>query len=200
MSNASSYDFGSSDPESQEIVETFIDGEGREVEITRHAVKQWIKRSSDKFTDYDLSDAWEDSVSVGFSGATAKLFCPDDLVILMQGRRIRTAKSIHRSNLNTQHLTECSDCGYLRDGRVCSWCNHRLVATSNTDPELIGATSALADTQCSECTDDATHTVFWFTEDGLGVAARCDGHGHPSDADDSRKWAGELSAGRLPTE
>jgi transcription elongation factor Elf1 len=189
---SSSYDVGSNDAESKEIADTFIDRNSREIEITTHAIKQWIARTSEKFTDYELKDAWEDAVSVGYSGATAKLFCPEDLVILMRGRRIRTAKKIHHANLTTDHLAECSDCGYLNESRICPWCNHRLVATSNTDPELIGSTSAIVNDECSECGADATHSTLWYTEDGLMITANCHGHGHFTDADYSRKWAEEV--------
>lgn len=191
----SSYDKGSKDPQSENIVDRFVDDDGQKLEVTKHAVNQWKKRSSEEKTHYPLETAWDEAVSVGMEGAgKSRLFCPEDLVLISNGSRIRTAKKIHRQNLNTDHLKECADCGYLTDPSRfnCPWC-----AGGDTTAEFIGACSAIVDESCYDCGANATHSLFEFFDGVIEARASCNTCGEPSDARYDTEWAHEITDAEL---
>ena len=105
------------------VVIDHVDGR----EITRHAARRWRTRSSAE-SPVSIKDAWKRSIPVGCDSIKkqARLYPPDDILILYSSHRLHTAVPVGNRTIDTAHLKQCTDCGqYWNPAETdeCPWCD-----------------------------------------------------------------------------
>lgn len=95
--------------------------------VTAHAAKRWAERAP--CATVDVETAWTDGIIINAPECdcdSARLYPPQDALIIQKNARIVTVLSANYARLDTTGIVWCSNCGCAtklqRSWDRCEWC------------------------------------------------------------------------------
>lgn len=87
-----------------------------------------MRLDNPRITEGQVLELWEDSVTVGHSEGTARLYPPESILLIHNGEMITTIKYAENEDFDTGHLLTCEDCERRCEGgsKECKWCGSTL--------------------------------------------------------------------------